>query len=151
MAASKSSGSKVMSAAIRPSASISATAEDLGAERIGSRVAARGARTTEDEPAAPDRNGVESHALDADLASAANSATTASRPFRSPAPTTRRRSSTENAVSQRFGHGVPVAGGEVRLDALIGLAAAFSSRGGCRCSSSKRASAASRSASSKIS
>ncbi len=85
-------------------------------------------------------------------ASAENSAIMASRPFRISAPTTRRRSSRKTSSASIFGHGVPVAGREVRLEALVGTwLAAFSSRGAGRLSSSNRASAASRSASSKIS
>ena len=67
--------------------------EDLGAESVGSRVAARGAGTTEDQAAPPDRDGVEIIRLTPISASAENSAIMASLPFRISAPTSRRRSS----------------------------------------------------------
>ena len=55
-------------------------------------------------------------------------------------------------VGQYFRDRVPVTGGEMRLGTVRNTwLAAFSSRGACGCSSSKRASAASRSASSKSS
>ena len=46
-------------------------------------------------------------------------AISASRPCRTPAFTTRRRSSCEHVVGQHLGHGVPVAGREARLEALV--------------------------------
>ena len=49
-------------------------------------------------------------------------AISASRPCRTPAFTTRRRSSVVNVVGQCLGHGVPVAGREVRKEALEHLA-----------------------------
>ena len=126
-------------------------AEHFGVERLGPLVAAREADTTEDEALPAGRNdgrrhvrdpevGDRSHVRDLGISTVSDS--------RVHDPTT---IVDGNVVGQHLGHGVPVAGREVRQKRSATWLAAFSSRGAGRLSSSNLASAASRSASSKTS
>ena len=97
--------------------------EHLGEERFGPLVTAREAGTTSRARRSPrvamtsmSRSSIRQSAI------ARTFAISASRPCGIPVLTTRRRSSTGKVVGQHLRHGVPVAGGEVRQEALIHLA-----------------------------
>ena len=96
--------------------------EDVGAERVGSLVVARGVRTAEDEVSAAGRDGVCSNALDADLGECGEfsdhgiTPLSASRAHHQPAIIV------ESVVGQYISHGVPVPVRKARLQAFVRLA-----------------------------
>ena len=142
-----------MSATIRLSALISTMASTLGVECPGPLIAAREAGTHEDEALPAGRNDGRRQVRDPDVGDRPHvrdrCVSTAVGPRRPPPDGDRH---VRNVVGQHLRHGVPVAGREVRLQALVHLACrVFQPRRLAGCSSSKRAIAASRSASSKIS
>ena len=123
-------------------------AEHLGVERLGPLVAAREAGTTEGEALPAGRNDGRRHVRDPDVGDRPHVRDFGIPTASDPGVHDSTAIVDGNVVGQYLRHRGPVAGREVRLEALVTWLAAFSSRGAGRLSSSNLASAASRSASS---
>ena len=124
-------------------------AEHLNGELTRAEVAIRGTDTTEGKALPAGRDDGRRMSVARPLPRPACSRSLASRPRKTPAFTTRRRSSCTDTRRRAIRPSRPVAGCEgVPKSVRSTWLAAFSSRRACGCSSSKRASAASRSASS---